>query len=63
MLGHDIGGLMDRSGFERVAQILMAQIGPDAAGVLPNEMNFHSPDLAHAWLTALLEGLKENSRP
>jgi len=57
MLGHDIRGLLDDSGLERVVEILQAQLDEQGLGVLSQEMDRRSPDQARALLHRLREGL------
>jgi predicted nucleotidyltransferase len=60
MLGHDICRLLNPSGRDLVANVLLRQLGPNELGLLPNEMNSGEPDRAVAWLEALLHGLLTN---
>ena len=58
MLGHDRRELLDDTGRNRVAMLLLAQVDPDKPGILPHEMNTGDPERAQAWLSALLRGLQ-----
>lgn len=57
MLGHDLRGLLDGSGLERIATILKAQLDENEIGKLPQEMNRRSPGQARALLQSLYRGL------
>jgi predicted nucleotidyltransferase len=63
MLGHDICRLLNQSGRDLVANVLLRQVGTSEPGLLPNEMNSGEPDRAVAWLEALLHGLLNNETP
>lgn len=59
MLGHDIRGLLNEAGFAKVAGILQPQVDDDDIGELPQEMNRHLPERAHALLKSLYRGLQQ----
>lgn len=63
MLGQDIGRLLDPSGRDQLANVLLQQVDTGQPGLLPYEMNSREPDRAVAWLEALLQGLLNKETP
>lgn len=57
MLGHDLRSLLDPAGLTKIREILQSQIDDDDLGELPQEMNRRSPELAHALLKSVCDGL------